>query len=92
MLLEQGQAFCGARILTDIRPLFAPDLKAAPTAALVVHTLRISYHQGSELKQFYVAMDSEDIQALKNTLDRAESKAENLHAVLDTAKITCLDV
>lgn len=92
LLREQDHAFCGARVLTDIRPLFANDLKASPTAGLIVHTLRISYHQGADLKQFYVAMDSEDIEALKKVLSRADSKAENLQSVLEAAKITCLDV
>jgi uncharacterized protein (DUF1778 family) len=92
LLLEQDHAFWNARILTDIRPLFASDLKAAPTAALIVHTLRLSYHQGGELKEFYVAMDSEDIEALTDVLERANSKAENLKSVLETARITCLDV
>lgn len=92
LLLEQDHAFCGARILTDIRPLFAADLTAPPTAGLLVHTLRINYHEGGELKQFFVAMDSKDLEDLRSVLVRADSKAAKLKSVLEAANIPCLDV
>lgn len=92
LLSEEHNAYCSARVLTDIRPLFDSDLKARPKAALIVHTLRISYHQAGELKEFYAAMDAEDIEALREILHRAEGKAESLRSVLEEAGLPYLDV
>ena len=78
ILLSNENLFCSARILTDIRPVFGSDPKLAPTAAVMVHMLDLSYHKDGDLKHLYVAMDSLDIQTLREALDRAELKAESL--------------
>lgn len=85
---EYERIFCAVRILTDIRPVFtsAGD-KAA--AGLVIHNLLIRYHQGNEHNQFFVAMDSEDLQAIKDAISRAEQKERHLKSVLTKADIKC---
>ncbi len=73
-------------MLTDIRPVFGVRPEA-PQAAVIVHNLRIHYHQGGAHRDFLVTMDSQDIQDLIDTLERAKVKAENLKVVLATAGI-----
>ena len=92
LLKEEDHAYCSARVLTDIRPMFDSDLTTRPTAALIIHTMRISYHEGAELKQFYMALDSDGVTALREILARADAKAENLKSVLNAAGIPYLDV
>lgn len=90
LMQEHERTFCRARILTDIRPVFGPEVRESPKAVVVVHTLRISYHEGLELKDFYVALDSDDIETLRELLDRANSKAKSLESVTEAARVPTL--
>ncbi len=87
LLYEYERAFCNTRILTDIRPIFGEQPESRPVAALVMHLLRISYHERAELKEFYVALDEGDIKLLREALDRADNKARSLRAVMEDAKV-----
>ena len=64
--------------MTDVRPVFGSDTKAPPAAAVLVHMLDLSYQKDGDIKHLYIAMDSMDIDTLRETLDRAETKAESL--------------
>jgi len=92
VLTEHEHTFCDARILTDMRPIFPSDLAVSPTEAVVVHTLKIAYHQDREHKEFYVALDFDDIQTLKTAIERAELKDQSAKSLLDKAGVQCLDV
>ena len=91
ILQSNENLFCTARILTDVRPVFGSDAKVAPVAAVVVHMLDLSYHKDGELKHLYIAMDSLDIDILKETLDRAEAKAKTLKPLIKKAGVAFLD-
>jgi len=45
-----------------------------------VHHLKLVYHEGPEAdrKELFIAMDKEDLTALRNVLDRAIAKHEKL--------------
>lgn len=92
VLTEHEHIFCNVRILTDIRPIFLSDLTSAPSEAVIVHTLKIGYHQDHEHKEFYVALDSADVQKLKAAIERAELKSQSARSLLDKADVLCLDV
>lgn len=91
LLHEYDRVVCNARVLTDIRPIFGASPDAPPKAALIVHTLKINYHDAEGLKEFYVAMDSDEMDQLMYVLDRADAKSKSLRAVLDAAKLPCVD-
>ena len=91
VMIEQDRYFCSARILTDVRPIFQSDLTSVPTEAVIVHNLKITYHQDRQHKEFFVAMDSEDIQALKSAIERAELKSRTAKFMLDKANVLLLD-
>jgi hypothetical protein len=90
---EHEHTFCAARILTDARPVYGQDPKIPPKAAVIIHTLKVSYHQESSeaVKEFYVVMDAEDIRKLKTILDRAQSKAGSLKSLLDSTGVLVLE-
>lgn len=72
-----------AKILSDIRPIFdKPDER--PVGCAISHTLEIEYHESGEHKEFYVVLDSEDLQKMKKTIQRAEAKAVSLRDLLKT--------
>jgi hypothetical protein len=90
VLTEHERIFTSARIITDIRSVFS-DPSEKPSAAFIVHMLNIHYRQGREKKEFFVALDSDDIAKLKEVLDRAEKKAKSLATLLDASGIHTLD-
>jgi hypothetical protein len=90
LMQEHERTFCQARIITDIRPVFGSEVSKPPRAVVVAHTLRISYHEGDERKDFYVALDSDDIESLRELLDRADAKARSLEDVIVSTKVPAL--
>lgn len=92
VLLEHEHTLHGARIMTDIRPIFGPSTDDPPTGAVIVHMLKIGYHDESEeVKEFYLALDAKDTDFLINLLRRADSKAESLKRVLEMARVPYID-
>lgn len=88
LLLENEHTFRGSRVLSDIRPIFDPERPdAAPRGALIQHTLKISYRADSTVREFFVALDSGDLDELLEQLVRAKSKAESLKSVLKDAQV-----
>jgi hypothetical protein len=90
LLTENQRCYCQARIVTDVRPIFAADAGSGPQASVVVHMLKISYHEGRDLKDFFVALDSDDVKELRLILDRSLSKAEALRQTLAKTGMPCL--
>lgn len=64
-----------ARILTDIRPLYAEDA-AAIEGAVVSNTLRLRYDSVDGDHQLSIAMDESDIKELAKQCERALQKAQ----------------
>jgi hypothetical protein len=89
---EYERRFCTARIMTDARPIYSEDPLRAPSAVLINHNLRISYHDDSpHLKEIYFAMDSDDVAGLREVLDRAEEKAKSLVSIFKAANLRIVD-
>lgn len=93
----QGQcerSFCDSRIVTDLRPIFGDKVGEPPTAFIVVHTLKIGFHDSgsSEHKDLYVALDDQDITSLRKALERADDKAKSLKALTDAKGIKLIDL
>ena len=85
---EYERRFCGARILTDARPVYTDDPAKLPSAGMIMHTLRISYHDNTpQLREFYVAMNANDVRTMRALLDRADVKAKSLESVFGAAKV-----
>ena len=84
-LLLEGRTLCRARLLTDIRPVFdGSEAPSKPEGALIVHNLRISYHDGSDkgVKDFIVTLDSNDLDELQAVLQRGKAKEQALEKML----------
>ncbi len=90
--IEHSHVFCTTRIMTDIRFIFADDPDEPPKDAVVLHELRVGYHESGEHRDFFVSLDAEDLARLKEQIERAERKAKTLAGVLSQAGIANLDV
>jgi hypothetical protein len=80
---EYEHVFRTARIVTDIRPVF-DHAGATVTAALIVHSLKISFVHNSEVQDVVFAMDDEDLAELKKVLERAETKSLTLEKLVNS--------
>jgi hypothetical protein len=77
---DYANTFYDARIMTDIRPIFA-DPGDQPLGAAITHTLKIEYHQAGDHKHFYVSLDANDLELLRKAAERAELKAKSIQSM-----------
>jgi hypothetical protein len=82
VLSEQPARFVSARILSDLRPVFGSNIDARPSAAVIVHNLRITYNTARRQEQFFVALDAEDLDSLDGAITRARRKAKSMSSML----------
>ncbi len=93
LVLENEHTLQEARVLTDIRSVFEPEnLEDKPKGAVILHTLKIGYLADNEPKEFFVALDTDDVRELIEQLERADAKAESLKSsVLKPAQVPPID-
>jgi hypothetical protein len=87
IMYEYDNIYYRGRVITDIRPVFNNEADAI-NAALIIHSLRIHYHVGDTHQDFFVALDTNDLQQLIDVLERSKAKAEKLKTLLDNANIS----
>ena len=88
---DQPRNLQSARILTDLRPVFSEPVGPSIKAAAIVHTLKLTFSEGYDQEDLFVALDSDDVKALRDLLDRAEAKARSLTVALKPTGIEILD-
>ena len=95
VLTEHEHTVHDLRIITDLRPIFKEssleEPVGAPVAAVITHTLKISYHRGREVAEFFLALDDQDIDLLKQLFARAEAKESSLKQILKKSGIPCIE-
>lgn len=90
VMTAHDHVFVHARTLTDVRAVFGPDVEALPKAAMIIHTLEITYRRGWRNENFYVALDSQDVESLITTLQRSIDKETGLRKILEKSTVTYL--
>lgn len=92
LLIEHANYMCSARVFTDIRPVFGPDVKQSPATAVVVHTLKLTYHHGeADTRNFFIVLDSHDLDELSALIERARAKENSLRALLASTGLEPLE-
>lgn len=87
------RTFVRCAVYSDIRTIFAPnDTELQPQAGMVVHSLEIEVHKGSEHKSEYVAMRGDDLRSLRDALDRAIAKEEMLQKIIAKDGLYCIPI
>ena len=89
VMTEHDHVFCRARILSDIRPVFTSAAESTP-AAVIIHNLQIGFHRHGKHDEFYVALDANDVEELKQALIRAEKKTITLRSILSKSNLDYL--
>ncbi|MGC8561476.1 MAG: hypothetical protein ACP5O1_12470 [Phycisphaerae bacterium] len=82
VLTAHEHPFESASIYTDIRPIFAEGVSESgnvePTAAVLVHHLRLRLGGENQPRELDVALDNRDLEALAKVVERAKRKAAAL--------------
>ena len=89
---EHEKALHTARIITDIRPVFAEEIDQEPLGAVVLHTLRLEYSADMEMQTIALAVSHAHLEVLKATISRAEQKAAAAASLLERADLTAYEV
>ena len=91
VMTDHDHIFVEARILSDVRFVFHPDLSEKPDVAVVVHMLRITTRDifGAH-KAEYFALDSNDIRFMKQVLDRAVKKEDTIIRAMEGSGVEVL--
>jgi hypothetical protein len=82
LLVAYPKVFTGARLMTDLRPIFDSEQGDRLIAGIRTHHLRIEYFENGQPEFFYVALDDMDVAMLKDVMDRALKKSEALGSFL----------
>ena len=81
---------CHARAMTDARPVF--DSSANTINALTIaHSLNITYHHGTDMREFFVTLDTADLELLITVLRRSQEKAAAIRAAMACTDIPIID-
>lgn len=66
--------FCSSEIITDIRPIISK--KIDPTFGLIIHNLKVKYHEGPDYedKEIIIRLDDEDLNKLKKQIIETEKR------------------
>lgn len=91
LIPEHQHLFIRSELYSDIRPIFKPDDPTVkPSAAVIVHSLKIIYRDSIGTREIFIGLDDEDLQQLKIIIDRAISKHECLKSMISDLGIQCL--
>jgi hypothetical protein len=83
--------FHASRVMTDARPIFGIDPSQPPAAFVLSHTLSIDVHTADDGdKELFIALDGEDLIALRATIDRALAKEKSLRGALTVTSVPIL--
>jgi hypothetical protein len=88
---DHEHTLCTLRIFTDVRPVYGEDVTSPPSAAAITHMLKLTYHEGDEMREIHVALDKDDLLNLKSQIIRAEHKAAGLHKFFEASKLPIID-
>jgi len=84
---ETERTFVGARILTDVRPIFDDGSSPRVEGFVVINTLKIDFHEGREHGEVYIALDSADLESLRKRVERAQAKTASLSETMSALKL-----
>lgn len=87
IMFEHERLYAHAKVFSDLRPVFGRNVEEAPKTAIILHNLAIHYYQDNKHQEFFVVLDTSEVESLIETLERAKKKAATLKALLAAANV-----
>jgi hypothetical protein len=91
VMFEHDKLFSKARVLTQLLPIFGSDVNATPKGAVISHQVGIHYFQNGAHKEFFVLLDSDEVEDFIDVLERARAKADALKQFLATTSVPSIE-
>ncbi len=76
LMVENENNFQESRIISDLRLVFDDELENKKRHGVIIHRLHIEYRHQRTYKDIYVSLDLQDLQQLKEEIERAIKKHE----------------
>lgn len=76
LLRENNQNLTESHIITDIRLVFQEQIENRERHAVIIHKLKLEFRKDNENKEFFLALDNNDLVKLKRQIERALEKEE----------------
>lgn len=92
LVMTRGTLLTGAKIITDVRPVFGAQAASSVDAFTVIHTLVLDVLKDGRQKAIHVAIDRTDLDALKKAIDRAETKDKAISKWVDSTGVARIQV
>ena len=92
LVYERGRILNKTRIVSDLRPVFGAKDVEQVAALTVIHTLVLSYTEDAERKKLHIALDTADLEAMKDVVSRALDKQRALDAFAKATGIRKFDI
>lgn len=93
LLVQHEHPYRGARIISEIRPVFSQNVEEDPRAAVLIHTLQIGHWNADGSPDgLDIALDHADLHELHKVVERAMTKAETLRRFLETSGLESFDL
>jgi hypothetical protein len=91
---DHDHIYSSARVLTDVRPVFAVEPEKGPIGFVLFHNLKLTYTSRDSRgeRSLFIALDESDISNLRKVLERAETKAVAIRAKFAEGGMNCLDL
>lgn len=83
---EYDKVFGAVRVMTDLRPVFSINTNSdpSPIGIIITHNLKIEFLESVKQREFFVALDSRDIDDFIEVLNRAKAKEQALKKLLSS--------
>lgn len=83
----------GARIVTDLRPVFRDDVAETPDGAVIVETLHLqTWTRDGDTELLSVSMDEADLRQLRSAVERALEKTDTLKRFLAEKELSYFEL
>lgn len=80
LLSENDIIYRKGRVITDIRLLFNEDINENNRKAVIIHRLKIESSKNNKIQDFYFSLDSKDLKEVRELINRALLKEEQVKA------------
>ena len=88
-MTQHKSIYRSADLISDIRGVFSKMvIDEKPQGAVIVHNLRVETRSDTVGEELYVALDIDDVKALKQVLERAIQKHDSLRKTIEDAGVT----
>jgi hypothetical protein len=87
LMTEHENVYSAVRVITDLRPVFGEDPSADPAGVTLSATLKLDHYNDGRIKSLYVAVDEEDLRAIRDAVDRALKKSETISKLMKANKM-----